>query len=93
VAYLLRAGIVKPAVTTIARLKLSSHHVMATTDWHTTTEKLFEAVCSVQSMLMLCIHNEDWLPLHGSPEMAELEELEVGVRWLPAYKDMSTEAE
>jgi hypothetical protein len=37
------------------------------------------------------LYKEDHLPLQKSPETTE--EQEVGVRWMPAYEDMSPEAE
>jgi hypothetical protein len=43
VACLMKARIVKPAETAVAREWLSSHHVIATTDTHTTVEELLEA--------------------------------------------------
>jgi hypothetical protein len=65
-ACLLKARIVKPAETAVARQWLSSHNVMATTDMHTTMEELLEAAFSVRSMPML--YTEDQLPLRVSRE-------------------------
>jgi hypothetical protein len=56
VACLLKAIIVKPAEIAVARKCLSSRHVKAAIDTHTTVEKLLEAVFSVRSVQIL--HNE-----------------------------------
>jgi hypothetical protein len=52
----------------VARQWLSSHHTMAATDTHATTEELLEVVFSVWSMSGL--YNEDQLPLRESHETA-----------------------
>jgi hypothetical protein len=61
VACLLKAKIMKPAKTAVARQWLSIRQVMATTKTSATIEELFEAVFSVRSVPRL--YNEDLLPL------------------------------
>jgi hypothetical protein len=54
------------ANTPVARQWLSSRHIIAVTDKHTTTAELLEAVFSVQSVPRL--YNEDQMPLPVSRE-------------------------
>lgn len=65
----------------------------ASIDMHTTTKEKWEMVFSVQSVPRL--YNEDQLPWAVNQWVLrqQLEEKEVSVRWPPACKDMSPQAE
>jgi hypothetical protein len=55
---LLKARIVKPTETSVARQWLSSHRVVNPTDTIATVGELLEAVFSMQSIQML--YNKEW---------------------------------
>jgi hypothetical protein len=82
VACLLKARIVKPAETAVAKVGSiktpvarqwpNSHHMIAATDTHATIEELLEAVFPVRSVPSL--YNEDQLPLPVSRSKVESRE-------------------
>jgi hypothetical protein len=74
VACLLKARLMEPAETAVAREHLCKHShclVMATTDMHATIEKLLESVFSVQSVSRLYNDDQLLLPVSLSQEFSE----------------------